>query len=305
MFSAKGKSNSSRYAPLALHDNGQCSSVTVEKRSSSEEDEDDDHSAPLLETSETLPALAPSKPSQLPRLIFYLSFAVALLSVANVALLPATLSKYQYYPFSDSELEALPYGDARLGLDRAAKMLPPPKVYYHAWPDRIVRVSRKLKNAVWGHGAQVYVTVELTEDKDSTIMRFPVPSAGVNACAISWKPPPENSARVKDLATKGDITEVEVWQVIAPSPTLAPVASGMDELDYDTLSYSALPVRGELLGVLDLTAQPNSTTVEFACPSEAESLVVEMRCQRVACHVSFKQIDMLPSFGFEMVRRRK
>lgn len=120
-----------------------------------------------------------------------------------------------------------------------------------------------------------------------------------------WKPPPENSAREKDLATKGDITEVEVWQVIAPSSTLAPVASSMDELDYDTLSYSALPVRGELLGVLDLTAQPNSTTVEFACPSDAESLVVEMRCQRVACHVSFKQIDMLPGFGFELVRRRK
>ncbi|KAI8303242.1 hypothetical protein K4K61_007248 [Colletotrichum sp. SAR11_59] len=263
MFSAKGKSNSSRYAPLALHDNGRGSSVTLEKRSSTEEDEDDDHSAPLLEASETLPALAPSKPSQLPRLIFYLSFAVALLSVANVALLPATLSKYQYYPFSDSELEALPYGDARLGLDRAAKMLPPPKVYHHAWPDRI-----------------------LTEGKDSTIMRFPVPSAGVNACAIFWKPPPENSVRVKDLATKGDITEVEVWQVIAPSPTLAPAASSMDELDYDTLSYSALPVRGELLGVLDLTAQTNSTTVEFACPSDAGSLVVEMRCQRVACHLS-------------------
>ncbi|KAL3291921.1 SAM-dependent methyltransferase [Colletotrichum asianum] len=263
MFSAKGKSNSSRYAPLALHDNGRGSSVTLEKRSSTEEDEDDDHSAPLLEASETLPALAPSKPSQLPRLIFYLSFAVALLSVANVALLPATLSKYQYYPFSDSELEALPYGDARLGLDRAAKMLPPPKVYHHAWPDRI-----------------------LTEGKDSTIMRFPVPSAGVNACAIFWKLPPENSVRVKDLATKGDITEVEVWQVIAPSPTLAPVASSMDELDYDTLSYSALPVRGELLGVLDLTAQTNSTTVEFACPSDAGSLVVEMRCQRVACHLS-------------------
>lgn len=45
----------------------------------------------------------------------------------------------------------------------------------------------------------------------------------------------------------------------------------MDELDYDTLSYSTLPVRGELLGVLELTAKPNCTTVEFACPSGAES----------------------------------
>jgi hypothetical protein len=79
----------------------------------------------------------------------------------------------------------------------------------------------------------------------------------------------------------------------------------MDELDYDNLSYSTLPVRGELLGVLDLTAKPSSTTVEFACPSEAEKLTVEMRCQRVACHVSFMQTDMAPRFGFELVRRRE
>ena len=64
-------------------------------------------------------------------------------------------------------------------------------------------------------------------------------------------------------------------------------------------------MRGELLGVLDLTAKPNSTTLEFACPSEAERLTVEMRCQRVACHVSFMQIDMAPRFGFELARRKK
>ena len=139
-------------------------------------------------------------------------------------------------------------------------------------------------------------------------MRFPIPSTGANACALSWRPPPEFSARVKDLTTKGDITEIEVWQLIAPSVTSATsanVSSTMNELDYDTLSYSNLPVRGELLGVLDLTAKPNSTTLEFACPSGAESLVVEMRCQRVACHVSFMQIDMAPRFGFELVRRRE
>lgn len=79
----------------------------------------------------------------------------------------------------------------------------------------------------------------------------------------------------------------------------------MDELDYDTLSYSTLPVRGELLGVLELTAKPNCTTVEFACPSGSASLVVEMRCQRVACHVSFMQIDMASSFGIELVRRKE
>lgn len=80
----------------------------------------------------------------------------------------------------------------------------------------------------------------------------------------------------------------------------------MNELDYDALSYSTLPVRGELLGVLDFTAKPNSTTVEFACPSEEEeeSLVVELRCQRVACHVSFLQIHLEPSFGVELLRRK-
>ncbi|KAF2128929.1 hypothetical protein P153DRAFT_367237 [Dothidotthia symphoricarpi CBS 119687] len=270
MFSSKAESNSPEYAPLALHDDGEDSVATLEK------------------------------PSQLPKLILYFSFALALLSAVNVALLPITLSRYQAYPFSDSELKALPYGDARLGLDRAARMIPPPQVYHHAWPDRIARVSRKLKNAVWGQGVQVYVTVE-----DSAIMRFPIPSTRVNACAISWRPPPEFSARAKDITTKGDITEIEVWQLIAPSATSATVSSSIDELDYDTLSYSTLPVRGELLGVLDLTAKPNSTTLEFGCPSEAESLIVEMRCQRVACHVSFKQIDMAPNFGFELVRRRK
>lgn len=136
-------------------------------------------------------------------------------------------------------------------------------------------------------------------------MRFPIPPSGVNACALSWRPPPEFSVRVKDVTTKGDITEIEVWQLIAPSATSASGSSKLDEVDYDSIAYSNLPVRGELLGVLDPTAQPNSTTVEFGCPSEAESLVVELKCQRVACHISFKQIEMAPSFGFELVRRKK
>lgn len=137
-------------------------------------------------------------------------------------------------------------------------------------------------------------------------MRFPIPSQGSNTCAISWRPPPELSARVKGLTTKGDITEIEVWQLIASSATAGGVSPGtgsIETVDYDTISYSTLPVRGELLGVLDLTSKPNSTTVKFACPRDSESLVVEMRCQRVACHVSFKQIDMMPRFGFELVRR--
>jgi hypothetical protein len=157
MSPSKAKSSSSQYAPLPLYIDGEGSSATLEKRSSSE----DNQSAPLLEASDNLPALEPSKPSQLPKLIIYFSFAVALLSTVNIALFPATLSKYQAYPFSDSELEALPYGDARLGLDRVAEFMPPSRVYHHAWPDRIVRASRKLKNAVWGQGVQVYVTVEV------------------------------------------------------------------------------------------------------------------------------------------------
>ncbi|KXH30449.1 hypothetical protein CSAL01_13145 [Colletotrichum salicis] len=299
MFS-KSKTSTSQYTPLSRPGGGEgsSSSTSLEKRSSSEDD--DDH--PLLESSGNLPGLQEPKHWQLPKLILYFSFALALLSCANIALFPATLSNYAAYPYTDAELNALPYGDARLGLDRAAKILRPPREYLRAWPDRVVRVSRKLKNSVWGNGPQVYVTVE-----DSTIMRFPVPSAGINACAISWHAPPENSTRIKDLTTKGDVSEIEVWQLIAPSATSQSGSStNMDELDYDTVSYSALPVRGELLGVLDLTIKPNSTTVEFACPSGAENLVVELKCQRVACHVSFMHLDtMLPRFGFELVRKRE
>lgn len=159
MSSSRPKPSTYQYAPLSLHDDGEDSSATLEKRFS-----EDDHSVSLLEGSDSLPtdsSLVPSKPSQLPKLILYFSFALARLSTMNVALLPATLSKYQAYPFSDSDLEALPYGDARLGLDRVANFIPPPQVYHHAWPDTIVRVSRKLKNAVWGRGVQVYVTVEV------------------------------------------------------------------------------------------------------------------------------------------------
>lgn len=159
MSSSRAKPSTSQYAPLSLYDDGDVSGASLDKRFS-----EDDHSARLLEASDSLPtdsSLAPSKPSQLPKLILYFSFTVALLSAVNVALLPATLSKYQSYPFSDSDLEALPYGDARLGLDRVANFMPPPKVYDHVWPEKIVRVSRKLKNAVWGQGVQVYVTVEV------------------------------------------------------------------------------------------------------------------------------------------------
>jgi len=156
----KSEFNSSKYKPLAAHNCDDGTASTPEKRSSSE----DDDSAHLLETERPFPGVAPSEQAQLSKLILYFSFALALLSAVNVALLPTTLSKYQAYPLSDSDLESLPYGDARLGLDRAAKMIPPPQVYHHAWPEKIARVSRKLKNAVWGHRVQVYITVEVFDN---------------------------------------------------------------------------------------------------------------------------------------------
>jgi hypothetical protein len=134
-------------------------------------------------------------------------------------------------------------------------------------------------------------------------MRFAVPVIGVDTCAITWQAPPQFSARVNDIDTKGDVSEIEVWNLLEPSAGSTPVSFSIDELNYDALSYSNLPVRGELLGVLDLTETLNSTTVEFACPTNVETLTVEMRCQRVACHVSFMQINMALSFGFELVRR--
>lgn len=154
MFSSIMKPSSSKYRPLSRRANSDASSSTPERRLSEE-----DSSAALLETLDNLPAQAPPRPPLLPRLVLYLSFALALLSAANIALLPATLSKYRDSPLSDSELDALPFGDARLGLDKVANLTP--QIHHRAWPDKIVRVSRKLKKAVWGQGVQVYVTVEV------------------------------------------------------------------------------------------------------------------------------------------------
>jgi hypothetical protein len=158
MLSSSAEAGPSKYASLPRYDDGSEESVTTYGDHSLSEDE---NSIPLLEGSEKLPALSLCKTSQVPKLILYFSFALALLSAVNIALLPTTLTKYHSHPFSDSELENLPHGDARLGLDRAAKMIPPYQVYHRAWPNRIARVSRKLKNAVWGQDVQVYITVEV------------------------------------------------------------------------------------------------------------------------------------------------
>jgi hypothetical protein len=130
-------------------------------------------------------------------------------------------------------------------------------------------------------------------------MQFHIPPLGASGCALAWTPPPDLSPRKNDLETKGDVSEIEAWSIIAPhqhshherrSPSPA-------DIDYDSLSWNTRPVRGELLGTLDLTARPNSTTVEFVCPTDTDTLAVEFRCLRVACHVRFKQVHMVPKMG--------
>lgn len=129
-----------------------------EDRSSSEPQD----SIQLLEKENNNPSQTPPNPSKLPLVVIYFSLALALLSAVNIALLPATLSQYLAYPLTDAEIKALPYGDERIGLDRVAQITRPLQVYDKTWPDRIARVSRKLKYAVWGQGAQIYITVEVT-----------------------------------------------------------------------------------------------------------------------------------------------
>jgi hypothetical protein len=219
---------------------------------------------------------------------------IAILSIANILLLPFSLSP------SRSQLSHLPYPDPHLGLDRAAKAMPLMPAYVYAWPDKITRLSQKLKSAVYGEGPQVFISVQ-----DSTLMRFPIPANGTRSCAITWTPPPPLGPRQKDLGTKGDISEIEVWSTIAPSAIHSLPSSNSTpglHLDFDNLSWSTRPVAGELLGTLDLTARPNATTIEFACPQE-RSLTVELRCLRVACEVQFIQVDFVPKMGFELVRR--
>ena len=137
-------------------------------------------------------------------------------------------------------------------------------------------------------------------------MRFPLPEAGSDRCAITWTPPPLHGVRKQDLKTKGDVSEIEVWSVIAPSAGTG--TASLDDMDWDALSWAMRPVRGELLGTLDLTARPNATTVEFACPVPAPahghggggrraSLMVELRCLRVACYVEFVQVPFWPKMG--------
>lgn len=65
MFSCRKDSSTPQYAPLALHEDCEDSSATLEKRSSSE----DDQAAPFLEPLDSLAALVLSESYQLPKLI--------------------------------------------------------------------------------------------------------------------------------------------------------------------------------------------------------------------------------------------
>jgi hypothetical protein len=228
------------------------------------------------------------------------SLAVALLSFLNIVLLPFTLPAYASIPMSQHELEHLPHPPKHLGLERAnAKLekLGEPE-YNTSWPETITRLNQNLKSAVHGSGVDVFISVENT-----AMMRFPIPQHGSSSCALSWIPPPQNSARSMDLETRGDISEVEVWSIISPNPAVAsiPALSSSANIDFDDVSWSTKPIRGELLGTLDIRRMDR--TVEFECPSDAETIVVELRCLRVDCHVRFKQVHMVPKIGFEFLRR--
>ncbi|KAF9002916.1 hypothetical protein BDQ17DRAFT_1425450 [Cyathus striatus] len=237
--------------------------------------------------------------SGVPKQLIYASILILLLSVLNLVLFPFTLTKFKDMPLSKEDLDALPYPPKSLGLERAAKLLTSSPVWVRSWPTNIARLSQKLKNAVYGDGVQVFISVE-----DSTLFRFPIPSStsGSRSCAISFTHLPEITGRFKDLHTKGDVSEIEVWSIVAPN-ALQSSSKSVSDIHFDTLSWNTRPVRGELLGTLSLNQKPNSTTVAFGCPESGDDLVVEMRCLRVACEVQFKQVHMVPRLGFELVRR--
>ena len=124
---------------------------TVPLSSKSDNDPDDDDP-------ESYPATRPDPPSYL----LWLAAAALCLSALVAALLPATLSASSSRSLSRREWEDLPYPDQHLGLDRVQELLPPaPARYRSSWPRKIARVNQKLKNAVYGNGVQVFISVEV------------------------------------------------------------------------------------------------------------------------------------------------
>jgi hypothetical protein len=138
MFASRFTANSSEYAPLNLHSDEEDSTATHEKSSS------DYHHSPSASPANTNTRTR----SALLKIIFCLSLALALLSAANIALLPAILSTYHAQSGPTAGLAA-------------TEPTAPDVKYERSWPDRIARVSRKMKTAVWGQASQVYITVEV------------------------------------------------------------------------------------------------------------------------------------------------
>ncbi|KAI0265027.1 hypothetical protein BC834DRAFT_970231 [Gloeopeniophorella convolvens] len=220
---------------------------------------------------------------------------VACLSVLNLSLLPFTFSPK---PMTDAETAALPYLGQRLGLDRVAASMPHIQWLYQE-PEQIVRLNKAIRNGVYGVAPHVYIS-----ENDTTIMRFRVPQTGTSVCAITWRGPPTYGGRQKDLHTEGDVSQIEVWSIIGPnSAARLPPGTRAADLDFDTLSWNTRPVSGELLGVVDFTARPNSTTVEFSCPQE-DTLTVEMRCPKAGCLARYMHVGFLPKMGLDLVRRQ-
>ena len=152
MFASEIKANASEYAPLALHSDEEDSVTTHEKHSSS----DYGHSP-----SSALIATDNRARSTLLKVILCLSLALALLSAMNIALLPAILSNYHAQACSNAGLTA-------------AEPTPSDARYERSWPDRIARVSRKMKTAVWGQASQVYISVEVSFLAYNTLARAPL-----------------------------------------------------------------------------------------------------------------------------------
>ncbi|KAI0258113.1 hypothetical protein BC834DRAFT_836447 [Gloeopeniophorella convolvens] len=213
---------------------------------------------------------------------------VGYLSILNLSLLPFTFSPKA---MTDAELAAMPYLDQRLGLDRVAESMPPTRWLYQG-PENIARLNQAIKNGVYGVAPHVHIS-----ENDTTIIRFRVPRTGTATCAISWRGPPKYGIRQKDLHIEGDVSQIEVWSIIGPNPAARlPPGTRAADLDFDTLSWNTRPVSGELLGVVDFTAWPNSTTEEFACPQE-DTLTVEMRCPKAGCLARYMHVGFLPKMG--------
>ncbi|KAI0058463.1 hypothetical protein BV25DRAFT_1919342 [Artomyces pyxidatus] len=229
--------------------------------------------------------------------IYASCFIIACLSFFNLSLLPFTLTTTR---LTDEQLAILPYPRPAFGSRPRSQSRPEDACL----PLRVAREHRTLEPKAQERSLWVE---EYRRHFCRGLQRHAIPCpANRNRCLCGHLVlgPPVEGRRSVDLETKGDVSQIEVWSVIAPNPvTGATPGSPASAIDFDTLSWNTRPIQSEFLGTLDLTARPNSTTVEFACPEE-EILTIELRCLRVACHVRFQQVHFFPKLGFELVRRQ-